>query len=501
MLLIACINFMNLGTARSEKRAKEVGIRKVAGAGRKLLIGQFLTESVLTATIAGTLALLLVQLTLPAFNSLINTQLSIPFNSILFWLSALGFISFTGLLAGSYPAFYLSSFNAAGVLKGKFKNSLLWISPRKALVVVQFSFATIMIIATLVVRNQIRHVQDRRIGYSQNNLVYVVFKGKTEKNYPLIRQELINSHIADAVTETMAPITERGSNTWGWHWQGRGPNEVPMIAVFGEDAGLVKTAGLQLIGGRDIDIYKFPSDSFALLLNQTAVRTMRLKNPIGAILTFPDDKTAWHVVGIVKDFIVNSPFEDIPPLVIEGPATWFNGMHIKFNPANSTAENLAKTTGIFKKYNPEYPFDYQFIDEKYAAQFNSQQRAKALAGLFAALAIFISCLGLFGLATYMAESRTKEIGIRKVLGASIFTITKLLTLDFIKLVILSTIIASPIAWYVMNHWLQGYAYRITLNWVIFLVAGLSAILISLITISYQAIKAAVTNPAKSLRTE
>jgi putative ABC transport system permease protein len=501
ILLIACINFMNLGTARSEKRAKEVGIRKVAGAGRRLLIGQFLTEAVLTSAIAGVLAFLLVQLTLPAFNRLINVQLPLPYTSFLFWICALGFILFTGLLAGSYPAFYLSSFNPAAVLKGKFKNGHLWISPRKVLVVVQFGFATIMIIATLVVSDQIRHVQDRGTGYSQNNLVYVNFSGKTSENYPLIRRELIHSHVAVAVTETMAPITERGANTWGFRWQGKGPNTDPTIALFSEDAGLVKTAGLQLIKGRDIDIYKYPSDSFALLLNQTAVQTMGLKSPVGAILTVPDDKTAWHVVGVVKDFIVNSPFENIPPLVIEGPATWFNGMHIKFNPSRSTAENLAKTAGIFKKYNSDYPFDYQFIDEKYAAEFNNEQRAKALAGLFAALAIFISSLGLFGLATYMAESRTKEIGIRKVLGASVFTLTRLLTFDFIKLVILSTIIASPIAWDAMNRWLQGYTYRITLGWGIFLVAGSSAILISLTTVSYQAIKAAVTKPAKSLRTE
>jgi putative ABC transport system permease protein len=501
ILLIACINFMNLSTARSEKRAKEVGIRKVAGAGKGLLIGQFIAESVLTAAIAGVIALLIVQLALPSFNTLVNSQLSIPYDSLFFWLSALGFILFTGLLAGCYPAFYLSSFKPVSIFKKQFKQSHRVLSPRKVLVVLQFTFAVILIICTIVVQNQIRFAQDRQTGYSVNNLIHVDFVGDIEKNYPLIKQDLINAGIASSVTKTMTTITRKGANTWGLRWKGRNPNSDETIGLFSADADLVKTAGLQLIAGRDINITKYPGDSLAVILNETAVKTMGFKNPIGQIIAQPADNINWHVVGVVKDYVLNSPYEKIPPLVIEGPKSWFTTMHIKFNPVQSTAENLVKAEQIFEKYNPAYPFDYKFVDDEYARNFNNEQRTKALAGLFASLAIFISCLGLFGLSAYVAESRVKEIGVRKVLGASVLSVARLLSFDFVKLVIVSIIIASPVAWYAMNRWLQDYTYRINIGLSIFLIAGLSAVIIALITVSFQAIKAAIANPVKSLRTE
>jgi putative ABC transport system permease protein len=501
ILLIACINFMNLSTARSEKRAKEIGIRKVVGAGRKLLIGQFIVESFLTACIAGIIALLIVQLTLPSFNTLINSQLSVPYNSLFFWLYAIAFILFTGLLAGCYPAFYLSSFRPAGILKGKFKKYREALSPRKALVVLQFTFAIVLIIATIVVRNQIRYTQDRDKGYSNNNLVRVDFVGDVEKNYPLIKQELTNSGVASSVTKTMSTLTQRGTNTWGLRWPGRNPESDETIVLFSADADLIKTSGLQLIAGRDIDIDKYPADSFAVLLNETAVKTMGFADPIGQIITQPSENKSWHVVGVIKDYIVGSPYEKIPPVVIEGPASWFSTMHIKFSAANSITDNLAKAEQIFKKYNPAYPFDYKFVDEEYARNFDNEQRTKALAGLFAFLAIFISCLGLFGLSAYVAESRVKEIGVRKVLGASVLNITRLLSIDFIKLVFVSIIIASPLAWYAASRWLQDYTYRINIGWGIFLAAGALAIAIALATVSFQSIKAAIVNPVKSLRAE
>jgi putative ABC transport system permease protein len=502
ILLIACINFMNLSTARSEKRAKEVGIRKVAGASKGLLIGQFITEAFLTACIAGIIALLIVSLALPPFNTLINTQLFIPYNSLYFWLCAIGFILITSLLAGSYPAYYLSSFKPISIFKKQFKQNHATVSPRKVLVVLQFTFAIILIISTIVVRNQVQYAQDRESGYSKNNLIQVDFVGDIEKNYPLIKHELVSSGIASSVTKTMTGITGGGTRTWGLRW----PNEIPKdtntaITLFSADADLVKTAGLQLIEGRDIDINKYPGDSFSVILNETAVKRMNLKNPVGQIISQPFDNTSLQVVGVVKDYITGSPYEQIPPTVIQGPGAWFSTMHIKFNPLRSTAENIAKAQQVFKKYNPAYSFDYKFTDQEYASQFDNEQRTKTMAGLFATLAIFISCLGLFGLSAYVAESRTKEIGVRKVLGASVLNIARLLSEDFVKLVIASIVIATPVAWYAMNKWLQDYTYRITISWQIFFVGGLLAIAIALATVSFQAINAAIANPVKSLRTE
>lgn len=502
ILLIACINFMNLSTARSEKRAKEVGIRKVAGAGKSLLIGQFIMEAFVTALIAGIISLIIVQFVLPSFNTLINTQLSIPYESAYFWLAAILFIAITSLLAGSYPAFYLSSFKPASIFNKQFKRSNAVISPRKVLVVLQFTFAIVLIISTVVVRNQIEYAQDRDAGYSKNNLIQVNFAGNIDKNYSLIKQDLITKGIALSVTKTMTDLVRGGYHSWGLRW----PNEIPKdtnttITIYSEDADLVKTAGLHLLAGRDIDIYRYPDDSFSVLLNETAVKTMGLKDPVGQIINNPFDKIDWHIVGIVKDYVQGSPYDKIPPTMIYGPGAQFNMMQIKFNPSNGTAYNLAKAAKVFKAYNAAYPFDYRFVDEQYAKQFDDQQRTKTIAALFAFLAVFISCLGLFGLSAYVAESRIKEIGVRKVLGASVANITKLLSLDFVKLVIVSLLVASPVAWYAMNKWLEGYDYRIKISWDIFLAAGLLAIAIALITVSYQSIKAAIANPVKSLRSE
>jgi len=450
ILLIACINFMNLSTARSEKRAKEVGIRKVAGAGKFLLIGQFLVESFVTALISGVLALLIVLLVLPAFNTVINTQLIIPIANVYFWLYGIGFIIFTSLLAGSYPAFYLSSFKPISIFKGAFKKAQAGVSPRKILVVVQFTFAVILIISTLVVRNQVQFAQNRDKGYAQNNLIHVDFTGNIEKNYQLIKQELLSKGIAASVSKNMSSITNRGSNVWGFKWPGAKPNSNEItIAVTSTDADLLKTTGLHLTAGRDIDVNKYPTDSFAVMLNETAVKTMEFKgSPLGQIITQHDNQDnliSWHIVGIVKDYLLNSPYETVPPLVIQGPKSWFSTMHIKFTTGSSTSESLAKTAEVFKKYNPAYPFVYKFVDEEYAKNFDNEQRTKTLAGLFASLAIFISCLGLFGLSAYVAESRIKEISVRKVLGASATGIVKLLSVDFVRLVFISIVIASPVA--------------------------------------------------------
>jgi ABC-type antimicrobial peptide transport system permease subunit len=432
----------------------------------------------------------------------LSTKLSVPYSSLNFWLAAFAFIVFTSLLAGSYPAFYLSSFKPVSIFKKQFKQTQAALSPRKVLVVLQFTFAVILIICTMVVRNQIQYAQDRATGFSKNNLVHVNFAGDIEKNYALIKQELVNNGIASSVTKTMAGITEGGNHSWGLRWKGEAAKDTnTTITIFSADADFVQTAGLTLTAGRDIDINKYPGDSLAVVLNETAVTLMGFKEPVGQIIDRPYANVKMQVVGVVKDFITGSPYEEIPPVVIQGPAASFNAMHIKLNAANAIADNLAKAEKIFKNYNAAYPFEYQFVDEEYAAKFHDEQKTKTLAALFATLAIAISCLGLFGLSAFVAESRVKEIGVRKVLGASAFNITKLLSADFVKLVVFSILIASPIAWYGMNKWLQAYEYRITIGWSIFLIAGLIAVCIALFTVSYQAIKAAIANPVKSLRTE
>lgn len=499
ILLIACINFMNLSTARSEKRAKEVGIRKVVGAQKKTLVGQFIGESVLLSMVAGCIALAIVQLSLPAFNSLTDKNLWIDYSSPVFWICAVGFILFTGLLAGSYPAFFLSAMQPVRVLKGGSAPSKAGVSPRKVLVVLQFSFAIILIIATIVVRQQIAYAQNRATGYNKNNLVYHELSTDLKKNYQLVKNELLSSGAAVSVSKTSAKLTEQWSNSWGFEWSGKDPNDkTPFERIIADDA-IVATAGLQLLQGRDFDLAKYPTDSTAMLLNETAVQKMNFKEPIGQIVK--DIGIDWHVIGVVKDFIQQSPFQPVEPLVIEGAAFGTNGMHIRLHPANSTGNNLRTAEAIFKKYNPSFPFEYQFIDEEYAEKFHDEKRTAALATLFALLTIFISCLGLFGLVSFMAENRTKEIGIRKVLGASVTSITTLLSKDFVKLVLIALAIATPVAWWAMSKWLENYQYRIQISGWVFAFAGIMSVFIAIATVSIQAARAALANPVKSLKNE
>jgi len=500
ILLIACINFMNLSTARSEKRAREVGIRKVVGAQKRFLIAQFMGESIFLALIAFALAIGIVELSLPAFNHLVGKNLFIDFGSAYYWLFGLGFVLFTGMLAGSYPALYLASYKPVKVLKGTFKASHALVTPRRVLVVLQFTFAIALIICTIIVERQIRYAQNRDTGYVRDKLVYTFIQGDVEKHYLSIRNELLSSGAAVAVTKSMSPITQRYSDGWGWQWTGSNQEDLKTDFIrMASDADFVKTMGVRLIEGRDIDIYKYATDSTAILLNEAAVKVMHLKDPVGA--TVNADGRIWHVIGVLKDFIYESPYEKIQQLAVQGPKSWFNVIHFKLNPANSTERNLQLAEKVFKKYNPQYPFDYKFADESYALKFHDEQRIGTLAALFAALTIFISCLGLFGLATYMAENRIKEIGVRKVLGASVMGITTLLSKDFLKLVVVSLLIASPVALWAMSSWLKNYSYHIHIEWWVFALAGLLSVAIALVTVSYQSIKAAISNPIKSLRTE
>jgi putative ABC transport system permease protein len=500
ILLIACINFMNLSTARSEKRAKEVGIRKVVGAQRKSLIGQFIGESILLSTIAGILALLLVQIALPAFSQLTDKKLYVGYNDLTFWAKGLGFIVLTGIIAGSYPAFFMSSFNPSKVFKGTFKAANALITPRKLLVVLQFTFAIVLIICTSVVKQQIDHARDRESGYGRDNLVYHKLTGDLGKNYQLVKNELLQSGIAKSVTKTSSPITQNWSDSWGFEWEGKDPNDKTDFDRLAADDGIVSTAGFTLTRGRDFNLAAYPTDSSGMIINESAAKVMNFKDPIGHLVRDGDNQ--YQIIGVIKDFILGSPYYPTKPMIIEGVnGGWFNVIHIKLNGANSDVVSLNKMQAIFKKYNPEYPFEYKFVDEEYATKFKAEERTGTLAALFAGLTIFISCLGLFGLATYMAENRIKEIGVRKVLGASVTGITTLLSKDFLKLVMISFVIASPVAWWMMHVWLQQYPYHIAIQWQVFLFAGLLSFLISVLTVSHQAVKAAIANPVKSLRTE
>ncbi len=496
ILLIACINFMNLSTARSEKQAKEVGVRKVMGGKRLSLVRQFLGESILTAFIAGMIALILAFLTLPLFKTLIEQRITMDLTNGWFWLAGLGFVLLTGLLAGSYPAFYLSSFLPVNVLKGVFRIKQSLVSPRKVLVVVQFTIACALIMVTLVVHRQIQYAQNRESGYNKDQLIYTSLDGDMTKNYELIKHDLLNSGAAVSVTRTSSPMTEGWSNTLGVHWQGKNMDEKLLFEMFFTDADWAKTVGTSIIDGRDIDIYTYPTDSNAMLLNESAVKIMNFEHPVGEIVN--TNGRDWHVVGVVKDFIIRSPYDPVSPMIIGGPKGWLQIIHIKLNGHNRMADNLAKAEQIFKKYNSAYPFEYQFVDESYARKFKEEQKMGTLAAWFTGLTIFISCLGLFALVAYMAEKRKKEIGIRKVLGASVANVTFLLSKEFLILVLISVAIASPIAWWAMDKWLSLYSYRTNIPWWLFVTVGCMSLCIALLTVGFQAIKAAMANPVKSI---
>lgn len=497
--LVACINFMNLSTARSERRAREVGIRKVAGARKYSLVLQFLGESLLITFIAAVFAVVLVQMTLPAFNELVQKPLRIEWDNINFWKYGLLFITTTGLLAGSYPALFLASFKPVSVIKGTFKKAHALVTPRKLLVVSQFTFAIVLIIATIVVRKQMQKAQQRQPGYSRENLVYHFIEGTDNEKFSLVKNELLASGFVKSVSKTSSPLTETWSNTWSIGWKGKDPNDRRVINRFCSDDAIVKTAGLELVAGRDIDLLKYPNDSNAVILNESAVKMMGFANPLGEVIQ--DLGEDFTVVGVVKDFIIGSPYRPIDPMVMLGAKGFFDVIHFRMSEEHSMPENIAYLESVFKKFNPEYPFNYRFADEEYARKFDSEKRTSTLASLFAALTIIISCLGLFGLAAYMAENRIKEIGVRKVLGASVTSIARLLSIDFLKLVGVSFLLAAPLGYWAMHQWLKEYPYRIQLSWWIFALAGLIALLIALITVSTQAIRAARANPVKSLRSE
>jgi putative ABC transport system permease protein len=499
VLLLACINFMNLSTARSEKRAKEVGIRKSVGSLRLQLITQFFSESFLIAIFSFFFALILVQLSLPFFNEIAHKKMYVLWTSPLFWIVSLGFSLVTGLIAGSYPALYLSSFKPVHVLKGTFRAGRFAAIPRKVLVVLQFSVSVFLIIATVVVFRQIQFAKSRPVGYSRNGLITVpMITGDIHNHFEVVKNELTSSGAIMSVTEAGSPTTAVWSTNAGFEWKGKNPGQAVEFPNIDVSYDYGKTVGWQFKEGRDFS-REFLTDSLGFIVNETAVKFMGLQNPVGETIRW--DGVPYKIIGVIKDMVVESPYAPVRPTLFHLSKDAGSVLIARINPISGAPDALRKMEAIFKKYNPSQPFEYQFVDAEYEKKFGDEQRIGKLAGVFAMLAIFISCLGLFGMASFVAEQRTKEIGVRKVLGATITDLWRLLTKDFVLLALISLIIAAPLANYFMHNWLHNYPYHTEIASWIFAAAGLGTLLITLVTVSYQSIRAALANPIKSLRTE
>ncbi len=499
ILIIACINFMNLSTARSEKRAREVGVRKVLGAGKLKLIKQFMGESIFMSFIGAIAAAGLIFTFIHPFNSLVEKQLAVDIFKPLHIGALLVITLLSGLIAGSYPAFYLSSFNPVMVLKGlkvKVSGSAGFI--RKGLVIVQFSISVILIICTIIIYQQINHIKDRDLGYNRQGLVYTGLQGKLREHFGALKNQLLATGYVQNTTMSNNQILQLNSNTGGFNWQGKDVSKDILITVENVSPEYVSTMGMKLKAGQDF----YPdskSDSNNVIINDALAKIMRQKNIIGSILTYGDHK--YTVKGVINDFVYNNMYATSAPLVLFYDTSNTYTLTIRYKANTNITAALAKTEEVIKKANPGYPFEYKFVDEEFDKLFKTEALIGKLASVFAVLAILISCLGLFGLSAYTAERRTREIGIRKVLGASERGLAGLLSKDFLILVIISCLIAFPLSWWYMQKWLEDYAYRITISVWIFIAAGLLAVLIALLTVSFQAIKAAVTNPIKSLRSE
>jgi putative ABC transport system permease protein len=505
VLLLACINFMNLSTARSEKRAKEVGIRKSIGSQKGQLIYQFLSESFLVVVLAYVIALIIVLLCIGGFNELARKEIVFPWGSSSFWGISVGFIIFTALLAGSYPALYLSSFNPVDVLKGTFKVGRYAGLPRKILVVIQFTVSVAFIIGTVIVMQQINYAKNRPIGYDKEGLIQIPtfsqdFSGKTE----LMRTEFLGSGAVLEMSTSSSPTTQIWSNRSGFTWEGKPEGFQEDLAWTEVSPEYAKSLGLKIVEGRDFS-RDFATDSLGVLINETAKKYLGMENPIGQLLKDDSDEDPnppLKIIGVVEDMIAQSPYEPVKQAMYvydrSDNGSYYN---LRLNPKQSASQNLVIVERVFKEHFTDVPFEYQFVDDQYGEKFASEERIGTLSGIFTALAILISCLGLFGLTSFVAEQRTKEIGVRKVLGATVFNVWNMLSKDFLKLVVISCFIAIPIAYYVMNGWLQEYPYRVILKWWIFALAMFGAMGVTVLTVSFQAIKAAKQNPIKSLRME
>ena len=495
VLLIACVNFMNLSTARSEKRAREVGVRKAIGSQRRHLILQFLVESLVITAVAGGFALVLTQLALPSFDLLTGNSIAMPWDSAIFWAMTAGYILLTGLLAGSRPAFYLSSFRPVNVLKGKIATGAVW--PRRILVVLQFSCSVALIISTFLIYQQVQHAKDRPSGYDSDRLVTTDGSVDLARNYPALHNDLMGSGLVSSITRSNCYITE----LWNWSvisdWPGRLSKESLSIGTVYIGDDYFKTMGIKLLVGRGFS-GNFAADSGSVILNEAAVKRLRLKDPVNKLITW--HLTPHRVIAVVGDALMSNPYAPVDATLFSYNPTEANNYTYRLAP-NAGPAAIAKIGAIFNKYNPAFSFLYHFVDAQYEQKFGLEELVGQLAALFAALAIFISCLGLFGLAAYTAEQRTREIGIRKVLGASVAQLWLLLSKDFVVLVLVSCVVASPIAYLFLHNWLQKYSYRITIGPGVFVLAAGMALLITLLTVSFQAVRSALSNPTRSLRSE
>jgi len=497
VLVIACINFVNLSTARSQKRAREVGVRKAIGSQRQQLILQFLTESFMFTVIAFALCLCFVQLALPPFNALTGTTIAIPFTSIKFWMIVIGCVFFTAILAGSRPAFYLSSFNPVEVLKGKVSTTRSSEWSRRVLVVTQFGCSIALIISTVVIYRQIQYAKNRPTGYNIDRLLLTDFNTDLHTNYVALRNELLQSGLVESVTTSNSPATEHYGTGNLDDWPGKQPGETAQVAYIGISENYFHTLGINISEGRE---FTGANDTLSVILNEAAVKRLHLKDPLSQHFT-NDNKQPVRIKGIVKNSLMGSAFSSVNPTLYYYEPRWWTFLIYRLSPHVQTHTAMEKLTRIFNKYAPSFPYSYRFADEDYNKKFQLEELVGKLSGIFATLAIFISCLGLFGLAAYVAEQRTKEIGVRKVLGASVFSLWQLMSKDFVALVFVSLLVAIPAAYYFMHNWLQGYEYHTQLSWWIFAATAIAAILITLITVSFQSIKAAMMNPVKSLRSE
>lgn len=500
ILLIACVNFMNLSTARSEERAKEVGIRKAIGSGRKMLVWQFISESVMLCLFSMLAAVVILIAVIPSFNTLLSIQLSFPYNDVDFWVVLLLMAVITGLIAGSYPAFYLSSFSPIKVLKGTFKAGAGGLPVRKILVVTQFVFAVFLIVSTICIYRQIKFVQDKGTGYDKDNLVQIKAEGNLATKAEVLIEQLKRDGVITNATTLQQDITTNGNSSWSISWPGEQANQRVLFDTFYAGYDFTHTAGIQLVAGREFSkAYPVDTAGKTIMINETAAKVMNLKNPVGTIIKYGTQPAT--VIGVYKDFVWGSPFEKVAPMYTLCNIINTRFIALRLNNNNSLTHNIEQIEKQLKIINPAYPPIIKFVNADYENKFQAEKLLGMLANLFGGLAIVISCLGLFGLAAYAAEQRTKEIGVRKVLGASVGNLVTMLSKDFIKLVTIAIIIAVPISMYALNKWLQNYEYHIDLSWWMLAAAGSITVIIALLTVSYQAIRAALANPVKSLRSE
>ena len=501
ILVIACINFMNLATARSLKRAREIGVRKVVGAGKRQLIAQFMGESLFVSFLAICLSLLIVALLIPSFNALTDKKLELDFSNPFFLLLLLGLTLVTGIISGSYPSLFMSSLKPIIVLKGILKFNTGATLFRKGLVVFQFALSIVLILGMIVIYRQIDYIHNKNLGFAKEDLLYIPLEGALQKSYPTFKDELLRQPGIKSVSSSQSGPLEVGSSTQGVRWPGKDTTKLILFSTNPITYDYIKTMGIQLKEGRDFDP-SFSLDTNNYLVNEAALRKIGYKDPIGKELTMWGDRGT--IVGVMKDYHHNSLHVPIEPLILRlFKKSWnsYWGNVLVRTEKGKTKQAIASMEKTYRQFNPGFPFRYFFTDAEMLKNYKAEHTVSKLSKYFAFLAIFISCLGLFGLVTFTAQQRVKEIGIRKVLGASVSGIVRMLSKDFIKLVLLAAVIAFPVAWWAMNRWLGDFAYRVHIGWWVFVASGIAAMLIALLTVSFQAIKSAIASPVKSLRTE